>query len=122
MSGTRISEDVTIEGDLSCSGPLEVWGRIDGDVVAAKLEIMTGGRVTGTVEADEFVVRGEHVGSAVCSAVSVSAEAIVNATITSKTLACEAGATISGKFQVNGDAALRAPVHARAERRGVVPA
>ena len=119
MSGTRISEDVTIEGDVSCSGPLQVWGRIDGDVVAAKLEIMASGRVAGTVEADEFVVRGEHVGSAICSAVMISADAIVQSTITSKTLACEAGTTISGKLSIVGEDPAPA---AEVRRRTVVPA
>jgi cytoskeletal protein CcmA (bactofilin family) len=123
MSGTRISEDMTIEGDLSCSGPLEVWGKIDGDVVAGKLEIMTGGRVEGTVEADELVVRGEHVGSAICSAVMISADAIVQSRITAKTLACEAGATISGNFQVAGEVSppdAANAVRPRTERDGVV--
>ena len=124
MSGTRISEDMTIKGNLSCSGPLEVWGKIDGDVVAAKLEIMTGGRVEGTVEADELVVRGEHVGSATCSAINISAGATVQSRITSKTLACEAGATISGNFQVTGEDSQGAakPVRAPAEQDRIVPA
>lgn len=108
MSGTRISEDVTIEGDLSCAGPLEIWGKIDGDVVAARLEIMSGGRVEGNIEADELLVRGEHVGTATCSSVHIFEEATVRATLVSKTLACEAGATISGRFEIIGNAPLPA--------------
>ena len=119
MAGTRISEDVTIDGDLSCSGALEVWGRIDGNVVAARLEIMTGGRIEGNIDAEELVVRGEHTGSATCSSVQISADATVRSTITSATLACEPGATISGRLRVHGEAE-RADVPAR--RSGLVPA
>lgn len=125
MSGTRIAEDVTIEGDLICSGPLEVWGTIDGGVVAARLEIMTGGRVEGSVEADELVIRGEHAGSATCSAVMISADATVRSTITAKTLACEAGATISGAFQVIGELSpLKAvsPPATRTAESTIIPA
>lgn len=114
MAATRISEDVTIEGDLSCPGPVEVWGRIDGDVVAAKLAIMTGGRIDGNIEADELLVRGEHTGTATCSSVEIFEAAVVTATITSKTLACEAGATISGKFEIIGES--RTPGAARPDR------
>lgn len=116
MTSTRISEDMTIEGDLTGPGPLEVWGRIDGNVAAARLEIMNGGRVSGNVEAEELVVRGEHVGSAVCSAVKICAEAVVQSTITSKTLVCDHGATISGKFQVIGEGLAESTNLARDQR------
>jgi cytoskeletal protein CcmA (bactofilin family) len=104
MAGTRISEDLTITGDLSCRGPIEVWGRIDGDVVAARLAIMSGGRVEGNIEADELLVRGEHRGTATCSSIAISEEAVVHSVITAKSLACEAGATICGTFEVIGEA------------------
>lgn len=104
MAETRISEDVTITGDLKCRGPIEVWGTIHGDIVAARLTIMIGGRVEGNIEADELLVCGEHSGTATCSTVAISEDAVVRSTIISKKLACEAGATISGRFEVIGEA------------------
>lgn len=104
MTDSVISEDLLIEGDLICSGPLQVRGRVHGDVVAGRLEVMVGGRIEGTVEADEFIVRGEHVGSAVCSSVRISSGATVRATITSNVLACDSGATLSGRLSIIGEA------------------
>lgn len=103
MSGSRISEDITITGDLTCDGPVEVWGRIKGDVVAYRLEIMRGGRVEGDVEAEELVVRGEHAGTATCTSLEVSAGAVLLSTISARSLSCERGARISGAMEIIGE-------------------
>ena len=103
MADSRISEDITITGDLTCEGPVELWGTIKGDIVAIRLEIMSGGRVEGNVELDELIIRGEHEGTATCSSIEVSAGAVLRSNISARTLACERGAKISGTIEIVGE-------------------
>lgn len=109
MAGSRISEDITITGDLTCDGPVELWGTINGDVVAFRLEIMSGGRVEGNVEAEDLIVRGEHDGTATCTNMEVSAGAVLRSNISARTLACERGAMISGTIEIVGEEPLAKP-------------
>jgi len=103
MAGALISEELTIIGDLTCEGSIDVKGQIEGDIVAARLEILTDGQLTGSVEADELIIRGNYDGNATCSSVAISADATVHSDIVAKKLSCESGAKIAGKFEILGD-------------------
>jgi cytoskeletal protein CcmA (bactofilin family) len=100
MLSALISEELTIEGDLESKGSIDVSGQIVGDVVAAKIEVLEGGHLSGSVKADEFVVRGQYTGDAKCSSVTIAAGATVRTNITAKRLSCESGAEISGRLEI----------------------
>ena len=106
MAGSRISEDITITGDLTCEGPVELWGTIKGDIAAIRLEIMSGGRVEGNVEAEELIVHGEHDGAATCTSIEIYAGAVLRSNVTARSLACERGARISGNIEIVGEELL----------------
>lgn len=100
MVTALISEELTIEGDLASEGSIDVSGRIVGDVVASKIEVLAGGQLSGSVKADELTVRGQYTGDAKCSSVAIAAGATVRSNIVAKRLSCESGAEITGRLEI----------------------
>jgi len=91
MAGALISTELTIVGDLTCEGSIDIQGRIEGDVVASRIEVLAGGQLVGSVEADKFIVRGQYHGDATCSSMAISADATVQSNIVAQRLSCESG-------------------------------
>jgi len=53
-----IGEGLTIEGDLSCKGEIEIAGIMNGNVRAESLKVLETGSVIGSVKASKFEVFG----------------------------------------------------------------
>ncbi len=103
MAGALISEELHIFGNLTCEGSIDVKGKIEGDVAAGKLEILSGGQLDGKVEAEEMVVHGDYTGNVTCASMSIHSDATVRSDIVAKRLSCESGANISGKFLISDE-------------------
>jgi hypothetical protein len=63
MVPSIISEDLTIRGNVTSKGEIQVDGEIEGDISCSSLLVGDKSKVTGGVAAEDVVVRGHIVGS-----------------------------------------------------------
>ena len=97
-----ISGDLTIEGNISGDGELQIDGVVRGDVRVAKLTIGDTGHVEGSISAETVEVRGRVVGALTSKQVRLYGTAHVDGDITHEQLSMEMGAFFQGrslKFQ-----------------------
>jgi len=92
-----ITDDMTIEGNLSGDGELQIDGFVRGDVKIARLTIGEHGRVEGTVTAEILECRGKIVGAVIAQDVHLYASAHVDGDITHDELTIEGGAFFQGR-------------------------
>jgi len=97
-----IAADVTIEGDVSGDGELQLDGLIRGDVRVARLSVGETGHIEGAVQCEAVIVRGRIIGSVTAKQVQLFPTAHVDGDVTHEQLVIEAGAYFQGrslKFQ-----------------------
>ena len=104
-----ISGDLTIEGNISGDGELQIDGVVRGDVRVAKLTIGDTGHVEGAVIADAVEVRGRVVGALTAKQIRLYGTAYVDGDITHEQLAMETGAFFQGRSLRFQRAAAPAP-------------
>jgi len=63
MVPSIIGEDLTIRGNVISKGEIQVDGEIEGDIRCGSLLLGDKSKVTGSVAAEDVVVRGHLVGS-----------------------------------------------------------
>lgn len=99
-NGSRsiLASDLTITGEITSAGTLEVSGVIDGNVSADVLTLTGTGRIAGTINANSIEVLGKLEGKVDCETFTMRASAEVSADVTYETLVIESGATIDGRF------------------------
>lgn len=104
-SGTRssgtpsiIGDDVTIEGNVITTTELQLDGTVKGDISCGSLTMGENGTCTGTITADNAIIRGKVEGQIRARTVRLEQTARVNGDVTHQSLAVEAGAILSGKF------------------------
>lgn len=91
-----VSPELTITGNLSTSGDIQVDGTVDGDVEADNLTIGEYGTINGTVRASALRVLGRINGEIHGDNVTLLSSAKVNGDVAHESLAIEAGAMIEG--------------------------
>lgn len=101
MAKTIIAEDLQIVGDLSGTADIDVSGHVKGDIIGTSVDILTGGKVRGTIEVASVHLRGQLTGSIKAKSVEVHAGAVCNADIEAEELETRKGATIKGKLNVS---------------------
>lgn len=97
-----ISADITIEGNVTGDGELQVDGVVRGDVRVGRLTVGETGHVEGSVYAEAAEVRGRVVGSITSKQVRLYGTSYIDGDITHEQLAMETGAFFQGrslKFQ-----------------------
>ena len=92
-----VSADMTIRGDLTGGGDLQVEGKVFGRIEVGHLVIAQGGAVEGDVVASAVGVSGMLRGSIRAGSVTLSSTARVQGDILHEVLAIEAGAEIEGQ-------------------------
>ena len=102
MTKSIISEDLTVTGDISGSGLIEVQGIVRGDVKSDAVDILTGGQVEGNVKADTAHVRGQLKGSLAATSVDLYSQAVIDADVSAAELSSEKGARVVGKVDIGG--------------------
>lgn len=102
MSKSTISEELTVTGDISGTGTIEVQGTVKGDIKSQSVDILSGGRVEGNVTADTAHVRGHLRGALDAKSVDLYAHANVDADVTAGELSSEKGARVAGKVDIGG--------------------
>lgn len=93
-----ISSDVTIKGNVSTSGEIQLDGTVEGDVKSNSVTIGENGTVKGKVNADDVIVKGTVKGSITGRNIRIEKSAKLTGDICHQTLSIEAGAYIEGSL------------------------
>ena len=99
-----IGSDVTIKGDVTTLGEIQLDGTVEGDVRSAALTIGEQGSVQGIVTAEEVIVKGTVNGQIKGRNIRLEKTAKVRGDLFHETLSVEAGAFIEGKLTHKKDA------------------
>src|SRR5262245_21324810 len=97
MVPSIIGEDLTITGNVTSKGEIQVDGEIQGDIHCSSLLLGDNSHVKGGVVAEEIVVRGHLVGSIKGLRITLQAPSHVEGDIFHQSLAIEQGAYFEGK-------------------------
>jgi len=92
-----IGTDLTIAGNLICKGEVQVDGIVEGDIQGSNVVIGESATVTGSIAAEEVVVRGHVVGSVHSRRVMLQTTSQVEGDIYHQSLSIEQGAMFEGK-------------------------
>jgi len=93
---STLGQGMLITGNIVCAGPLNVYGRVVGDIHASQLTIGEGAKVEGKVIAPETVIQGEFHGTIQSNTVKLQETAVVEGEIFNKSLAIEQTARFEG--------------------------
>ena len=106
-----IGEDLTITGNVTSKGEVQVDGEIQGDIHCSSLLIGEKSQVTGEVVAEDIVVRGRVVGSIKGLRITLQGPSRVEGDIFHQSLAIEQGAYFEGKSRRSDNpmAEMKAP-------------
>ena len=129
-SPSLLSNDLTIKGNVSTSGDIQIEGTIEGDVRAHLLTVGESATIKGEIAADDVVVNGRVIGRLRGLKVRLTASARVEGDIIHKTIAIESGAHFEGTVQrqedplgtsSNSRPATAAPARSRPDPRDAPP-
>ena len=119
-----ISADLRINGDLICSGDVQVDGWVEGDIQSRNIVIGEGATVHGALQAESVRICGVVKGSIKADSVVLEKTAKVTGDVLHKTLSVEAGRPDRGHVQAPrgvgggpGRIARAQPVGAAGQRR-----
>ena len=96
MVPSIIGEDLTIRGNITSKGEIQVDGEIEGDIRCGSLLLGDKSKVTGGVAAEDVVVRGHIVGSVRGVRITLQGQSVVEGDIFYESLAIEQGAYFEG--------------------------
>ena len=123
-----IGADLTIEGNVSGGGELQIDGAIKGDVRIEHVTVGDGGSVEGGIYAEAVEVRGKVSGSITAKQVRLYGACHVDGDITHEQLAMETGAFFQGRslrlqrpVQTAPSASASAPKHEPSHRDAGAP-
>jgi len=97
---TLVEEGTQFKGSLASNCPIEVKGRIEGDVTAPALSVALGGAVHGKVKVGEIRSQGELAGEFDADTVVLSGTIKDNTVIRAKSLEVKLTSGNNGKMQV----------------------
>ena len=111
MVPSIIGEDLTIIGNVTSKGEIQIDGEIQGDIRCSSLLLSDKAQVRGSVVAEDIVVRGHVVGSIKGLRITLQAPSHVEGDIFHQSLAIEQGAYFEGKSRRSDDplAEVKAP-------------
>jgi cytoskeletal protein CcmA (bactofilin family) len=98
-----IGADLTITGNLESKGEIQIEGEIQGDVHAARIVIGERARITGSLLANDIIVRGNVAGSIRGNSITLQAASRVEGDVFHRSLAIEEGAFFEGKSRRSED-------------------
>jgi cytoskeletal protein CcmA (bactofilin family) len=103
MVPSIIGEDLTITGNVTSKGEIQVDGEIQGDIHCSSLLLGDKAHVKGGVVAEDVVVRGHLMGTIRGVRITLQAQSHVEGDIFHKSLAIEQGAYFEGKSRRSDD-------------------
>ena len=105
---TTFGSGMLVTGNVVCTGAIQIFGRVIGDIHAAHLVIGSGDYVEGTVTARDAVVQGAFKGTLYANAVKLQGEARVQGEVHNKSLSIEPNVVFEGSSR-RLDRAVDAP-------------
>ena len=96
MVPSIVGEDLTIIGNITSKGELQVDGEVEGDIRCGSLLLGDKAKVTGGVAAEDVVVRGHIVGSVRGVRITLQGQSVVEGDLFYESLAIEQGASFEG--------------------------
>jgi cytoskeletal protein CcmA (bactofilin family) len=93
---STVGPGMMITGNVVCTGAMQIFGRVNGDVHAARLTICKGAQVEGKIIAQEALLEGTFKGTIHGNSVKLQATAMVNGEIFNKSLSIEQNAQFEG--------------------------
>jgi len=103
MVPSIIGEDLTIRGNVSSKGEVQLDGEVEGEIRCGSLLLGDKGKVMGGVAAEDVVVRGRIIGSLRGLRVTLQAQCHVEGDIFHQGLSIEQGAYFEGKSRHSDD-------------------
>ena len=92
-----ISPDLTIKGNLTCAGDIQIDGHVEGDVASRSVKIGEGADMRGTITAESVRICGTVQGEIKAATVALEKTAKVTGNIMHQSLSIEAGAHFEGQ-------------------------
>ena len=93
---SSISPGMTVVGNISSEGTLNVLGRVEGELHASIVRIDDGAQVEGTIAAQELTIGGRFKGTIHANRVTLTSSAVVEGEINHRSLAIEENAWFAG--------------------------
>lgn len=93
---STIGSGMLITGNIVSTGSVQIFGRVIGDIHAARLVICDGAQVDGKVLAQEAIIEGAFKGTIHANNVKLQATAKVDGEVYNKSLAIEQNAQFEG--------------------------
>jgi cytoskeletal protein CcmA (bactofilin family) len=93
---SSISPGMTVVGNISSEGTLNVLGRVEGELHASIVRIDDGAQVEGTIAAQELTIGGRFKGTIHANRVTLTSSAVVEGEIHHRSLAIEENAWFAG--------------------------
>jgi len=94
---TVINGDLTVIGDLTGNGHIEVKGTVKGTINSRSVEILKTGVVEGAVIAETAVIRGHVIGPVRANTVTAGTTARIVGSVFHNVLTIEPGAHLEGR-------------------------
>ncbi len=107
-----ISPDLTVSGNLSTQGDLQIDGTVEGDIQCQSLTIGANAKVIGQISALEVLIRGSLIGNIQAQTVTLTKTAQVSGDIKHQTIAIESGARLDGRVSNSQNRSLASSEHA----------
>lgn len=104
-----IGPDLIITGNLVSKGEMQIDGEVQGDIRGTHIIIGERAKITGTVVAEETVIRGQVMGSVRSRRVMLQTSSRVEGDIYHQSLSIEQGAYFEGKSRRSDDPLAGAP-------------
>ena len=109
-----ISADLRINGDLVCSGDIQVDGWVEGDIQSRNIVVGEGATVHGALQAESVRICGVVKGQIKADSVVLEKTAKVTGDVLHKSIAIEQGAQIEGMCKRTDAPAAMLPTPAAA--------
>ena len=94
---SNVGESMQVEGDLDCSGAVDVAGLINGDVHVKEMIVFETGSIKGNLNVKKIVINGHIEGKVIADEISLGSSSVIKGDIIFKiSLKTEEGAEIDG--------------------------
>ncbi len=115
---------MVITGNIVCTGGLQIYGQVSGEIHASQLTICEGAKVEGKVMAQDAVIQGHFKGTIHGNTVKLQSSAMVDGEIFNRSLTIEQNAQFEGVSR-RLDQPVEAPslerMHAEERHSGYAP-
>jgi cytoskeletal protein CcmA (bactofilin family) len=109
---SSIGSGMSITGNIVCDGPMQVYGRIEGELRATEIQIGDSAQVEGNIMAQDLIIRGRVKGTIRAVRVKLQGHGTVEGDIFHRSLSIEEHALFEGSSR-----RVENPVEAAADTR-----